>query len=248
MHRAPQRLRIKLDPLVDDPAWYDTQTHPNAWDAVVAGAPSAGDWDISVDPESPSIASILNRFPAVGEDNATVADELRQLLAADLAPGQPLETFLAAVVDDNAGTITATVASTLVDSPQTGYRVTTAAPGGGSITISPNDVFPITAIVPDGFNRAKFTFRMIDGGGVQLPNNATFVDVSVVTVGRGRISFGGEVNIIGRYPPPPPGLRLSDHHPQAVVPGEEVTLGLSQLSNPPAGLAAVEVWVAWEQA
>lgn len=240
--RPSHRLRIKFDTNVADPAWHNIQRHPNSWQALVAGTPTVGTYSIDAVPESGD-PTITNPFINTGEDSATTADELRQVIDAN--PG--MDPLLASVADDDAGTIQAIGESILVPTPHVPYRVDASAPGAATITVAPDDVFPITVVVPDGFNAARFTYRGLDSSGDELPNASpsTRMDIDVVIVREGKPGFGVATTTIAS-PTQIIGQGLSKQHTQGdLAPGEEITVRISSVTDPNASLDAIEVWVEW---
>lgn len=170
-------LRIK-DDTANDPDWADTQVDPNSFLLTVGGTASNGNYTVNIVPVDPTRSTVTNTFNrAGGETNAQIADQVEQLLTADLAAGGTLDDYLESATDDGAGVITV-----IVHPNAPPFTVTTSAPGAGTLTVSPDDTFPITRVGKffrgqlGDMSRLEVAFIPIDSSGNPLEddNGMTF--------------------------------------------------------------------------
>lgn len=233
------RLRVKEDVLVADPLWWDIQQHPNSWTFTVA-SPQEGPHTVTIVPEEGEpVPTTYNRLGV--EDAAAVASGL----ALRMTDNAALRLYVFRVDDVGAGVVRVVSKTIEPGAIRSRYRISTSSPLGSSIAISPDTVFPVSARVPEGVWGAEFRFRAIDGGGSELAFFNTRADISVVTVGAGPTIDGVRVGTIGRRGPFVSMELASGHSDSSLASGTQLSVALGVMSNPPANIAAVEIWVDW---
>jgi hypothetical protein len=182
--RTWARLRLKADVATDDPAWVTNQVDPDSFEMVVGGTPTNGNYTMTLTPEdgSGAIANTFNR--AAAEDNTGIATGLTAVIAARIAGSGILSPYL------RASTSAVAIIQTLVridDLPgPRRFQITTSAPGPGTLTFGPDDIFPITRrfamfqTPPGPVSNMEISF-VPTAAGNPVPNNAGLqFDVEVV--------------------------------------------------------------------
>lgn len=189
---APKELRVMADPTTADIDWASLQVPPGPR-VVVSGVDTDGAHSFDVAGETVSYTR------SGAEDSAAVATGLAAAAAPLIASGGALERVLQSVIDDGAGTLylvprhddTVRAEAFAVDTP--------VAQGGGSVTITTQGNYPITARMPDDprYNGMMFWVQQRDNGNVVLTDNTTSISATVL---------------------------VCDHATRAVGPGTAVTL------------------------
>jgi hypothetical protein len=241
-----KRWRRK-DDTADDPSWVSLFQDPNALTITVGGTTDDGVYSITVDPQDPRqphLASVTNEFDRqAAETDAQIATALEALIAADIAAGGSLFDYF------SDSSVAGEVITLVVKPTAPPFVITLVDPGTATLTIAPDDVFPITRqIVPHRGAEKRVTaldvcFVPVDSSNVPVDDDnamtltAQFVDqvtrathwepTLVTTVRASAESTGLSIQS---------SLRIPVHGSEAFG------IRLSALTNTPTGYDALEVW------
>lgn len=250
-------LRRKDDTATNDPDWQTDQVDPGAFYAAVGAAPEAGPLTMTitpVDPRDPTPDPVV--FTVTTETQAQAAEGFYDALVDDLAStaGVPNNTHLALYIS-RAEYVAAATSVQVVPNPYAKrFTVALTGTGGMTFTITPDDIFPITA----------FSAKMASNAQKTTPRDLV-VSVYAVTsandnVAKGTCTFTLEIlRAVERYNPVTnellrPGVADVGENSgitlSSVTPGEEIRLPMGggrfgvrihTVANLPAAADALEV-------
>ena len=240
-------VRVKDDTSAADPARW-AYVDPESFLVTVGGTASDGNYVVTIVPRYPpsgttSFAITFTR--AAAETNTAIgagidaATDVLLAVASSSAPfGSVLSHYIKSV-SNSAGVVQ------FIGQPEAPeYTVTVTAPGTGTLTLSPDDIFPITfsalgfAPISGPRTDVEVLILPVDSSGVPLDPNGATIDVTCLRViDRGTGLAAGVGSAVTES-----ALPIGD---VARIPFNGGRLGflLSTITGTITGLDALEVWV-----